>query len=115
MHSQRKGQRAESELAAELRRLGFEDCRRSSSMYGNGAEYPDIAGIDGVHIECKRCERLNISAAMRQSKQDAVPGEIPVVCHRRSREPWLVTLRLEDIEAMADIVRVVTQTQETEH
>lgn len=40
-------------------------------------------------------ERLNVSEAMQQAINDA-SGRVPVVAHRRNREPWLVTMRLED-------------------
>jgi hypothetical protein len=33
---------------------------------------------------------------MKQSITDAQHGDIPVVMHRRSRDGWLVTMRLED-------------------
>ena len=52
-------------------------------------------GLDAYHIEVKRVERLNIGEAMKQAERDAA-GRIPVVMHRRSRQPWLVTLHLAD-------------------
>ncbi len=39
-----------------------------SQSYG---EEPDLSGLPGVHIECKRVERLNISQAMAQAVRDA--------------------------------------------
>lgn len=61
-------------------------------------EVPDLSGLPGVHIECKRVERLNISQAMAQAVRDAERFQdgAPAVFHRRNREPWLVTMRLED-------------------
>ena len=41
-------------------------------------------------------ERLNLEDAMAQSRRDARDGEIPVVMHRKTRSPWLVTTTLED-------------------
>ena len=58
-----------------------------------------MVGIPGVHIEVKRVERLNLHAAMEQSIRDA-KGEIPIVVHRMSREPWMVTMRFEDFMTM---------------
>lgn len=54
--------------------------------------------LAGVHIECKRVERLNISAAMKQAERDSerFHDGAPAVFHRRSREPWLVTMNLTD-------------------
>ena len=49
-------------------------------------------------MEVKRVERLNVPEAMKQAARDAerFRDGAPVVFHRRSREPWLVTMRLED-------------------
>ena len=61
-------------------------------------EEPDLTGLPGVHIECKRVERLNISQAMVQAARDAEKFQdgAPTVFHRRNREPWLVTMQLVD-------------------
>jgi hypothetical protein len=55
-----------------------------------------VIGIPGVHIECKRVERLDLTAAYEQSYRDSAPGEIATVIHKKNREPWMVTLTLED-------------------
>ena len=59
---------------------------------------PDLSGLPGVHIECKRVERLNISQAMDQAVRDAEKFQdgSPTVFHRRNREGWLVTMQLTD-------------------
>ena len=61
-------------------------------------EEPDVSGLPGIHIEVKRRERLNVSEAMKQAIRDAdrFHDGAPAIFHRRSREPWLVTMRLED-------------------
>ena len=66
-------------------------------MFIGGNNNPDVTagGLDAFHFEVKRVERLNVSEAMRQAVGDAA-GKIPVVAHRRNREPWLVTLKLDD-------------------
>ncbi len=40
-------------------------------------------------------ERLNLHEAIRQAERDAVEGTIPCVVHRRNREPWHITLRMD--------------------
>lgn len=57
-----------------------------------------MTGLPGVHIKCKRVERLNVPEAMIQAEQDAqrFRDGVPAVFHRRSRSPWLVTMKLED-------------------
>lgn len=92
--SQRKGADGERELAALLREYGYSVERGGSLSFG---EVPDLTGLPGVHIEVKRVERLNVPEAMKQAVRDATKfGRIPVLFHRRSREPWLVTMRLHD-------------------
>lgn len=94
MNSREKGKRGELELARALRALGY-DCRRGQQYSGANGD-ADVVGLPGVHIECKRVERLNLYDAMAQAKHDATEGETPVVAHRKDRCVWLVTLELED-------------------
>ena len=93
--SQRKGAGGERELAAVLRGYGYSIERGGSLSFG---EVPDLVGLPDIHIEVKRVERLNVPEAMRQAVRDseAFHDGAPVVFHRRSREPWLVTMRLAD-------------------
>ncbi len=55
-----------------------------------------MVGLPGIHVECKRVEKLNLLDAMGQAMRDAKDGELPTVFHRRDRCEWLVTMRLED-------------------
>lgn len=93
--SQRKGADGERELAALLREYGYPVERGGSLSFG---EVPDLTGLPGVHIEVKRVERLNVPEAMKQAVKDAEKFHdgVPALFHRRSREPWLVTMRLQD-------------------
>ena len=93
--SQRKGAAGERELASRLREYGYEIERGGSLSFG---EVPDLVGLPGVHIECKRVERLNVPEAMQQAVKDSARFQdgMPALFHRRNRQPWLVTLRLED-------------------
>ena len=49
-------------------------------------------------------ERLNVPEAMHQAARDSerFHDGAPAVFHRRSREPWLVTMRLADWMALYD-------------
>ncbi|MCB7320799.1 hypothetical protein [Lacrimispora sp. 210928-DFI.3.58] len=89
-----KGKRGERELAGILRDHGY-DCRRGQQFCGAAGD-ADVIGLPGIHIECKRVERLNLQDAMDQARRDASEGELPAVFHRRDRSGWLVTMRLED-------------------
>ena len=94
MNSKRKGNAGERELARFLREHGYE-ARRGQQYNGMNGD-ADVVGLDDIHIECKRVERLNIQDAIDQSKRDARCGELPVVMHRRNHCEWLCTMRLED-------------------
>lgn len=96
--SRDKGKRGERELATVLRQFGY-DCRRGQQYCGMHGD-ADVVGLDGVHIECKRVERLNLQDAYDQSKRDAKDGEIPTVMHRKNNCKWLVTMSLEDFMSM---------------
>ena len=91
--SQRKGAEGERELAAILRGYGYPCTRGGSLTYGT---IPDIVGLQGIHIECKRVERLDLPAAVEQATRDAnrfLDGK-PAVFHRKNGGQWLVTMTL---------------------
>lgn len=94
-NSRRKGAEGERELANLLTDLGH-PCRRGQQYHG-GPDSPDVVGLDGIHVECKRVQQLNVERAMAQSRGDAEgTGDLPVVMHRRDREAWKVTMDLSD-------------------
>lgn len=93
MNSREKGRRGEVELSKTLNEYGYNTERMSQFCGKTGV--PDVQGLKGVHIECKRVERLIIEKAMNQSRSDARENEIPVVMHRKNRQPWLVTMDLD--------------------
>lgn len=113
MNSKRKGNQAERELLRLLTGYGVE-AHRNDQRYVGGKGNPDIAATIGpvsVHIECKRVERLSLAAALRQAHRDA-QSALPVLIHRRSREPWLVTVELTDILEALGYERPCDQSEE---
>lgn len=94
MNSREKGKRGELELARELREYGY-DCRRGQQYSGANGD-ADVIGLPGIHIECKRTEKLNIYKAMEQAIRDALKGNLRTVMHRKNNSGWLVTMPLED-------------------
>lgn len=93
--SQRKGRDGERELRDVLQGYGYQvECGEPVSF---GA-VPDLVGLPGIHIECKRVEKLNVPEAMWQAVRDSerFRDGMPVLFHRRNRQPWLVTMRLDD-------------------
>ena len=93
-NSRSKGARGERELSNKLKEFGFNTRRGQQYCGANGDA--DVVGIDGIHIECKRVQSLNLSKAMKQAESDARDGEAPMVFHRKDREPWYVTMRIDD-------------------
>lgn len=98
MNSSRKGSRGELELLHLLEGQGLA-CHRNDQRYIGGKNNPDISLIingQRYHVECKRKERLNLHEAYAQAVGDVSSDSVPVVIHRRSREPWMITLSLTD-------------------
>lgn len=90
-----KGKRGEREAAKLLRDMGFAEARRTAQFCGKTGDASDVVGIPGYHVEVKRCERLELPKWIRQAERDAAakgPGVIPIVMHRRSGEPWYITI-----------------------
>ena len=93
INSRSKGKKGELELAKKLRDYGY-DCRRGQQYCGANGD-ADVVGLPGIHIECKRVERLDLYGAMAQAIADS-KGKMPVVMHRKNHCDWLVTMRLAD-------------------
>ena len=94
-YSQRKGRSAELELAKLLSSYGYDVHPGEVQSYG---KEPDLSGLPGIHIEVKRCEQLRLAEWAAQAERDAerFRDGLPAVFHRKSREPWRVTMRLDD-------------------
>ena len=86
-----KGSSAERELFALLSDLlGFAVRRNIGQARAGGADGLDVPGWA---IECKRCERLGISAWWSQAvRQAEATGCKPVLFYRQSRQPWRAVL-----------------------
>jgi len=93
-NSKQKGARGERELSNKLKEYGYNTRRGQQYCGANGDA--DIVGLEGIHIECKRVERLNIYDAISQAKADAKDNELPTVFHRKDRSEWLVTMTFDD-------------------
>ena len=94
VNSIEKGKSGERELANKLKEYGYE-CRRGQQFCGGNGD-ADVVGLEGMHLEVKRTERLSLYDALAQAKADAREGEMPVVMHRRNRCEWVVIQPLDD-------------------
>jgi len=91
-----KGARGELEVVELLKAAGWPRAHRN---FGSGsAGGGDIArGPEGVTIEVKRRQKLDLPGAIRQAEEGAGERDVPVVAHRRDGERWQATLPLEDL------------------
>lgn len=103
--SQHKGRAGELELSRILRGYGYQVEPGKAVSYG---ATPDVTGLPGIHIECKRCEQVRLSEWMAQAERDSkrFRDGLPAVFHRRSREGWRVTMNLADFMRLYDRQKV---------
>ena len=92
INSRAKGKTGERELAKLLRTQGFTEARRGQQYSGANGD-ADVIGVKGIHIECKRQQRVHDEMWMKQAEDDARKGEIPVVIYRRNHEQWKLLIR----------------------
>ena len=96
MNNKRRGSDGERELAKELQKYGF-DTHRGCQFKG-GYDSPDVYGLPGIHIECKRYKKIPSYQMMEdflnQAERDAEGKALPAVFHRLDRHGWKVTMRL---------------------
>lgn len=98
INSKQKGARFEREIASKLRELGYE-ARRTAQFCGNTGDASDVVGLDGIHIEAKHQEKIQIYDWMAQAIHDSAEngkGNLPAVFFRKNNAETLVTMRLED-------------------
>jgi hypothetical protein len=93
-----KGLRGELEVAHIL----AEHDLQLRNLEGHGDQLVLLPLHGWLHIEVKRQERLCIPEWNRQAAREAPDGAIPVVCYRRSREPWYVSLPLDQFLDLVD-------------
>lgn len=100
INSKQKGKAGELEFAHECEKYGFKGVHRTAQTNGKLEQsLADCEGLDGIHIEVKRVEQLNIDKAMEQSIRDLETKKekrIPVVFHRKNRKPWKATMLFSD-------------------
>ena len=98
--AQAKGRRAEIELAEYLREHGLPDAQPGEPL--NYGTQPDVTGVNGLHIECKRHEKLELNKWYKQAAEDAerMQDGRPVVVFRKNRQQWMIVLSLSDFLAI---------------
>jgi len=83
-----------------LREHGLTDARPGEPL--NYGKQPDITGISGLHIECKRHEKIELNKWYEQAAADAerMQDGKPVVIFRQNRRQWTIALSLADFIAL---------------
>ena len=103
VHSKNMGAAGERELAHEMTRIFHCGARRGQQFSGSPDSPDVVTSIPGVHLECKRTERFQLYAALKQATRDA--GEnVPIVCHRQNRQPWVAVVKLDDLPRLTRIL-----------
>lgn len=95
VNSREKGKRGERAWRDELRAAGYVKARRGQQFCGGG-DSPDVVcpELERYHFEVKFTQALNVGKAMEQARRDC-GQKTPIVAHKRSFEPWLVTMGSE--------------------
>lgn len=95
--SKQKGTRGELLWRDECHKHGYTGVERGGQLpFQKGKDLADVVGLYGCHLEIKFQERLSIRQAVEQAEKDCQEGQMPILAHKTSREPWLVTMRAED-------------------
>ena len=120
LYSRNRGKRGERLWCSFCREQGY-DVHRTAQYRGNTGAAGDVEGLPYIHCEVKYVQTLSITKAMEQSESDAEAAgndEFPIVASKRSKEPWLVTMRAMDWISMVGLyedlehVHTVFKTQE---
>jgi hypothetical protein len=101
--SRRKGAEGEQAVARLFRDAGWDvrGVQRGAADAGDLLATRLPAMSDGpllqLVLDSKRQERIRLLEWSRQVEGIARDGEVPVVVYRPSREPWRVSMRLDDL------------------
>lgn len=109
-NSREKGKVGERELVHAIKEhLGLSTRRGQQFCGADGSA--DVVGMEGIHVECKRDEALNLYKAMLQAEGDS-KGGIPTVWHRKNRQPWMVTVKLVDLLEFVTRVKMLVEIEQ---
>jgi len=103
-HQREKGKRVERSAAAAWERITGNPARRSV-QYCGAEGHGDLIATDGIHIEVKGRKHIAVLRFWEQAKDDARPGDIPIVLMKEDRGDFYVLLRVDDVPMFAERVR----------
>ncbi len=98
-NARRKGSAGELEAAKALNAvLPHAQARRAQQFAGHHTAADLVCeGLDGVMVEVKRRQSMNIHKVMKESQAHCTEAMLPMILHRKDNEEWLLTIRLEDL------------------
>lgn len=107
INSRAKGKRGELLFVKEAKKYGFE-CRRGQQYSGIGGE--DVVGLEGIWVEVKHGENINVREAIAQALADArshydktLDCRLPIVALKRKYKSWKIIMRLPDLANLYSI------------
>ena len=93
VNSNQKGKRGEREVAALLRKYGFE--ARRGQQFSGSPDSPDVvSSLPGAHIEVKFVERFSLYSALDQAQRDS--SDKAMIFHRRKNRKWVIVMYADD-------------------
>ena len=98
-NSRRKGAAGELEAAKALNDVLPHAQARRAQQYAGHETAADLVceGLDGVMVEVKRRQQMNIHKVMKEAQATSTDAQLPMILHRKDGEEWLLTIRLEDL------------------
>ena len=112
-NSKDKGARFEREIAQAFREAGFTDAHRSAQYCGQTGDAPDVAGVPGLHIECKHYKDTEWKDEWwQQALRDRRLGTMPVVIHKTDRHKPKVKVGVLGLELMTSVIRDTMKDEE---
>jgi hypothetical protein len=97
-----KGKRGEREAAKKLTRMLGVPVTRTQQFKGTPIS-ADLEGVDGLHIEIKRRERLNFNKALEQAWKEA-GDDRAIVFTRKNQKAWVAICYMDDLIDIAKIL-----------
>ncbi len=116
--SRNKGKVGEREVAALLRKHGFDAHRAQQYCGGNNSDdvtCEALAAGYGFHIEVKRTERASLREWMAQTQKDAAPGRDPLIAHRWNGGEWIAILPLEKLLGLLSLLEFTGAAEHMDH
>lgn len=109
--AQNKGKRGELLLVHFLESMGL--VVKRGYVWLNQS---DLVGLDGIHIECKFVEALNVRKALNQAIEEAEKKRdgLPTVFWKASRKEWVTVMRTEDWVKLYKMARGEIYKRDTE-